>query len=290
MSEIGIVTSFIKGQYNIESDSTNYVCSIRGKIRFNNKDIKVGDKVSFSKDKLLIEDILERKNELIRPSISNIDLLCIVLSIKKPEFSLDLAFEFLTYSNINNIPSVLLISKIDNDEDFKEFNKIKNIMEKCGVSCLPFSKFNEDYISSIRNIVKNKTVCFMGQTGVGKSSLINCIDNSFNREIGEYSYALGRGKHQTKEVILLPFNGGYLADSPGFSSLKLDISPLDLAHFFPGFNLLYPRCNYSNCLHDVSCGCKVINEVNDLTYPREAYESYICLLKRISDEYRRKKY
>ncbi|MGM9873830.1 MAG: ribosome small subunit-dependent GTPase A [Bacilli bacterium] len=289
MSEIGIVTSFIKGQYNIISNNSLFICSIRGKIRFNNKEIKVGDRVLFSKEKLIIEDILERKNELIRPSIANIDLLFIVLSLTKPEFSLDLAFEFLTYSNINNIPSILIVSKIDNEDDYNKFLNIKNIMDKCHVTCMPFSKYNEDYISKIKQLVTGKSVCFMGQTGVGKSSLINCLDSSFNREIGEYSNALGRGKHQTKEVILLPFSGGYLADSPGFSSLRLEITPLDLSHFFPGFDLLYPKCNYSNCLHEIPCGCKVIDEVNNSIYPKEAYETYLTLLKRIIEENKRRK-
>lgn len=290
MEEVGIVTSFIKGKYNVECSKTNYICTVRGKMRFNNKIIKVGDKVLFSKENLIIEDILSRTNELIRPSIANIDLLFIVLSLTKPNFSLDLAFEFLTYSNINNINSILIISKIDNDNDYLEFLKIKTIMDKCGVICLPFSKYNQNYISVIKDLSENKTVCFMGQTGVGKSSLINSIEPSYKREIGEYSNALGRGKHQTKEVILLPFMGGYLADSPGFSSLKLEISPLDLAHFFPGFSKLYLNCNFSNCLHDVSCGCKVIDEVNSSNYPIEAYESYLSLLKKVNEDYRRKKY
>ena len=118
----------------------------------------------------------------------------------------------------------------------------------------------------------------MGQSGVGKSSLLNAIDPNFTREIGEYSEALGRGKHKTKEVVLLPYLNGYIADTPGFSSLELNLSKLEIAHYFPGFKDLYLSCFYSNCLHLNEKECKVTEAVKEGNIPSIAYESYIKLL------------
>ena len=120
----------------------------------------------------------------------------------------------------------------------------------------------------------------MGQTGVGKSSLINAIDSNYEREVGEYSLALGRGKHKTKEVILLPYQGGYIADTPGFSSLELDLYKDDLAAFFPGFYSLYNKCYFANCLHLSENRCAIKERVNTGEISSLAYDCY----KKLSEE------
>ena len=118
----------------------------------------------------------------------------------------------------------------------------------------------------------------MGQTGVGKSSLINLIDENYQREIGEYSSALGRGKHQTKEVVLLPYLDGYIADTPGFSSLELNISKEDIKKYSKEFNV---NCKYKSCMHINEEGCSVIPNLNKNRIYDERYKNYIKLIKEV---------
>ena len=125
----------------------------------------------------------------------------------------------------------------------------------------------------------------MGQTGAGKSSLLNSVDSSFNREVGEYSRALGRGKHQTKEVVLLPYLDGYLADTPGFSSLELDMDENDVAANFPGMQEEHVKCYYPNCLHVSEPKCAVKDKFLQGNIPSIIYESYLKLLEEIKENH-----
>jgi ribosome biogenesis GTPase len=118
----------------------------------------------------------------------------------------------------------------------------------------------------------------MGQTGVGKSSLINLIDEEFSRQVGEFSKALGRGKHQTKEVVLLPYKNGFIGDTPGFSSLELNIYKEDLANVFPLIKDYFTECRYSNCLHKNEPGCKIKELLNDNLLDQENYQNYLQML------------
>ena len=140
------------------------------------------------------------------------------------------------------------------------------------------SSKKQEGIEEVKNLFNEKISVLVGQSGVGKSSLLNAIDPNYTREIGEYSEALGRGKHQTKEVVLLPYMNGYIADTPGFSSLDLNLTKLEIAHYFPGFRELYLNCFYSNCLHQNEKECRVKDAVKEGIIPSIAYESYIKLL------------
>ena len=139
------------------------------------------------------------------------------------------------------------------------------------------SNKTKEGLEDIKHLFRDEITCLIGQTGVGKSSLINSIDPEFNRNIGEYSLALGRGKHETKEVVLLPYEGGYIADTPGFSSLDLELFKEDLAAFFPGFTSLYTECYFSNCLHISEKKCKVKEAIESGDIPQIAYECYLKL-------------
>ena len=127
------------------------------------------------------------------------------MSVAEPELSPELLYKFLTYINMHSIKAIVVLTKIDLIDDLTKVNLLANDLEKLGVKVFMLSKNKFDTIEEIKTILKGKTSIFMGQTGVGKSSLINLLDPSFDRKIGEYSQALGRGKHQTKEVILLPY-------------------------------------------------------------------------------------
>ena len=249
----------------------------RGLLKFRNKNVMVGDECNIDDENFSIEDILPRKNSLIRPKVSNVDQIFVMMSVKRPELSKELIFKFLTYVNMNNVEPKLILTKYDLLEDKTIYNDFIDELNKLGVEVFLISKYDESSISLLKEKLKNKTSMFMGQTGVGKSSFINMLDASFERKEGEYSEVLHRGKHQTKEVILLPYEGGYIIYTPGFSSLDLDISKHDLAHFFPGFNKLYTSCFYTDCLHKNEKNCKIKEEMANNLFSDETYNIYLKL-------------
>lgn len=259
----------------------------RGLLKFRNKNVMVGDECNIDDENFSIEDILPRKNSLIRPKVSNVDQIFVMMSVKRPELSKELIFKFLTYVNMNNVEPKLILTKYDLLEDKSMYNDFIDELNKLGVEVFLISKYDESSISLLKEKLKNKTSMFMGQTGVGKSSFINMLDASFARKEGEYSEVLHRGKHQTKEVILLPYEGGYIIDTPGFSSLDLDISKHDLAHFFPGFNKLYTSCFYTDCLHKNEKNCKIKEEMANNLFSDETYNIYLKLLEELPFERRK---
>ena len=265
------------GVYSVLSNGVIYNATIRGTVKFKDRTY-VGDEVELSEDNYIIEKVLERKSLLKRPPISNVDQIVLVFSLKEPDFSYFLAFKYLTYSNYNEVPSIIVLSKSDKVDEI-EIVEIKKTFNKLNVPVYVCSAKTGEGIQEIRALLKDKKSVLVGQSGVGKSSLLNAIDNNYERDVGEYSMALGRGKHKTKEVALLPFSNGFIADTPGFSSLDLNLSKLEIAHYFPGFKEKYLTCFYSNCLHQKEKDCKILDAVKEGIIPSIAYENYLKLLQ-----------
>lgn len=285
---IGKILSTVGGICRVYSDGVVYNLVSRGILRHKNISLCSGDNVEFDVDEMIITDVLERKNSLIRPRSANVDLMLITMSVVEPELSLELLYKFLTYANLNEIKSAVLFTKLDRLEDTKELDEISKDFEKLGTKVFKLSPGRTEVIKELQNFLGDKTTIIMGQTGVGKSSAINLIDPSFDRKVGEYSKALGRGKHQTKEVILLPFKNGFIGDTPGFSSLELDLYKEDLAQYFPGYSAYYLECYFSNCLHQNEKQCKIKEEIAKGNLSIEGYEVYIKLLNTL--EFRAERY
>ena len=273
----GLIVALSCGVYSVSSEGIIYNLTARGVFR--NQGVKpvVGDEVEFNPDTMVIEVIYPRRSALKRPPIANISQIILVFSLKEPEFSYLLAFKYLTYANMYGIKANLVLTKIDKDVDVSLINEIKEVFSSVGVNTYFVSNKTKEGLDEVKALFNNEISCVMGQTGVGKSSLINAIDENYEREIGEYSFALGRGKHRTKEVILLPYSGGYIADTPGFSSLDLNLFKEDLAAFFPAFNNLYNKCYYTNCLHISENRCAVKEMVENGSISKKAYECYLKL-------------
>ena len=265
------------GVYSVLANGIIYNASIRGTLKLKDRTY-VGDEVMLSESNYIIEKVLERKSLLKRPPISNVDQIVLVFSLKEPDFSYFLAFKYLTYANYNEVPAVIVLSKSDKVDE-QEIVDIKKTFNKLNVPVFICSSKTKEGIQEIRDLLKNKKSVLVGQSGVGKSSLLNAIDDNYERDVGEYSEALGRGKHKTKEVALLPFADGFIADTPGFSSLDLNLSKLEIAHYFPGFEEKYLSCFYSNCLHQKEKDCKILEAVKEGIIPSIAYENYIKLLQ-----------
>lgn len=282
----GLVISIASNLYSVLSEGCVYSLLPRG--LFKKKQIKpvVGDKVIFDEIKLVITDILERKSYLKRPQIANISQILIIQSITEPEFSFPLFLKYILLAKDINIPVKLIITKMDKPFDTKILDAVKNICLSLQIK-LYFSSLNENEDKSdIKNIFKDNISCLIGQSGVGKSSLLNMIDPNFKRREGEYSFALGRGKHETKEVILLPYNNGFVADTPGFSSLYLDMDKEKLANLF--FNLFEVEntCKFSNCSHIHEADCEIKRMVKEEKIPVLLYNAYVKIYNDLINERR----
>lgn len=273
----GRIVSLSCGVYSIDVDGVIYNAPARGIFRNRGEKPTVGDDVEMSDETYVIKHIYDRVSYIKRPPIANIDQMLIVESLKEPEFSYLLAFKYLTYANMNNIKAKIVLTKLDKEKDKSSVEEIKKVFEQMNIEVYVVSNKTKEGLEEVKKLFANHVTCLIGQSGVGKSSLINAIDEEFERKVGEYSQALGRGKHQTKEVILLPYEGGYIADTPGFSSLDLNLYKEDLAQFYPGFTEIYTNCYYSNCLHitENKCAIKELLEKNE--YPKIAYDCYLKL-------------
>ena len=253
-------------------------CKTRGKLR--NMDISpvVGDFVIVDTDKQVIEKVLKRKNYLERPLISNIDKLLIVMSTAIPSFSSYLIDKFLIIAKSNNIEPIIVITKTDMIS-FKEKIDVKKYIKyyrKIGIK----TYMNKDVLK-IKKEFKGSVVALCGQTGAGKSSLLNRIDASLSLKTGEVSLSLGRGKHTTRLVELLEVNQGLIADTPGFSSLEIKIPKNDIKKYYPEFNI---QCKYKSCNHIKEDGCKVIELVNKNKIPKWRYDNYLKFLEEVGKE------
>ena len=275
----GIIVSIKYGVYVVNVDNVLYNSSPRGLLKFKSK-IYVGDKVILDDENYQIIDGIDRKSFLKRPTIANLDQILLIFSLKEPDFSYYLAFKYLTYANFNNINASLVLTKADKSNE-REIKEIVNVFNQLGIKTYVTSSKDNIGVNEIKELFTNKITVLVGQSGVGKSSLLNAIDESYLRDIGDYSLALGRGKHKTKEVILLPYQNGFIADTPGFSSLELEMNKLEVAQYFPGFKDDALECFYSNCLHISEKNCKIKEKVDCGQIPKLAYENYLKLLEEV---------
>lgn len=245
----------------------------RGRLRNSNINPVVGDNVFVNIETKTIEKVYERKNYLERPLIANIDKLLIVMSTSIPVFSPYLIDKFLVIAFSNNIEPIIIITKTDmiSIKEKLEVKKHVNYYRKLGVKV-----YINTSVKKIKQEFKDSVVALCGQTGSGKSSLLNKIDASLKLKTGEVSLSLGRGKHTTRLVELLEVNDGLIADTPGFSSLEININKKDLKNYYPDFN---KPCKYRSCSHVKEEGCKIIKLVEKGKIPSWRYENYLKFME-----------
>lgn len=262
------------------------VHGFRKRLKYSSKNPVIGDIVTLDESSF-IDKIEERKSFLSRPRLSNADEVFILQSAKSPEFSSYLADKFLTMVFSSFIKASLVITKYDllSDEERDGIEKILDEYRSYNidvyrVNCKDKDKFD---FSLLLKAIKGKMVAFIGQTGVGKSTLLNAIDDNFQRKVDSLFISSGRGRHTTKEVILLPYEDGFLFDTPGFSSLDLiNVTPEMLEQHFPGFDTI-DRCQFSDCKHlENSKGCNIIKSIPD-KISKEHYSNYLKLYEEVKE-------
>ncbi len=269
------------GVYTVFAEGRSYHCTPRGLLRLQGLKPMVGDEAEIDPVDGTVIALFPRRNALIRPVIANLDLLIIVHSVVEPAYSSLLIDKFLTYAHYQGVAPHVILTKVDRLKSRDELKKQIEKLAKMGVSTTLFSKKTLEGLDEIKALLSGHVSALMGQTGVGKSSLLNTLDPEFQRQIGDYSQALGRGKHQTKEVILLPFGGGFVADTPGFSSLELEMTKEDVAHHFPGIAPLSMTCKFTDCLHQDEKECAVKLAVAEGRIDNEDYQNYLKLMSEL---------
>lgn len=272
----GIIVKSIGGLYFTESSDNVYECKARGVFR--NKGIApcVGDRAVFEDG--VITEILPRKNHLIRPPLSNLDQLIFVVSVAEPSPNMLLLDKFIAVAEYQNIEPVIVITKTD----IEDCSRIVSIYEKTGISIYTIDYNSDNPAEKIRALLKDKISAFTGNSGVGKSTLLNEVCGDFNIPTGEISKKLGRGKHTTRhaELYKLPW-GGYIADTPGFSTFETNkyniIRKEDLADCFREFRQYEGDCRFRDCSHTTEKGCRIIEAVENGEIPQSRHESYCSM-------------
>lgn len=255
----------------VSCENKIYPCKCRGLFRKEHITPVVGDYVLFNKEKKLIEEILPRKNIFQRPKVSNIDQAFLVTSLKLPVFSLNLLDKFLVLMEINNVEPIICITKSDllDKDNLDEIDKILDYYRNMGYIVV----YNYE-LDKIRKLIKNKTSVFTGQTGAGKSSLLNRLNPSWNLEVGDVSISLGRGKHTTRVVELFEYLDGKIMDTPGFSSLDFNnYSKEQIRDSFREFRE-YP-CPFKDCMHTNEDECQIKAQVLKKEILESRYENYL---------------
>lgn len=272
------IIKIISNQYTVISDTLGQLPAfVAGKVRLQGKPL-VGDLVEIDllEGRYCIEKIITRKNELIRPAIANVDQAMIVMSASQPDFSNVLVDRLIFLISYYDIEPIIVITKMDLvTKDNIVYDYIADY-RKSNYQVIEIAK--ENGIEQLKQCLKDKITVLTGQSGVGKSSIINKIDSSFTLNTQEISKSMGRGKHTTRHYQLYPVAGGWLADTPGFSSL--DFSRFDAKTILEKTKdfQINGKCRFNDCHHINEPDCAIKNAVNDGIISKLRYQNYLDIV------------
>lgn len=276
----GIILKGIGGFYYVETALGIFECKARGIFRKEKITPLAGDKVMITVNidkENTVDKIEKRKNYLIRPPIANIDIMVIVVATQKPTPSTLIIDKLTAIAVHKNIEPVIVITK----SDISSPDELYSIYSKTDFKTFCVSSVTGEGTDAVKEALDGKISVFTGNSGVGKSTLLNCLDENLRLLTGEYSEKLGRGRHTTRQVELFPFQSGYIADTPGFSSLDFERSNSilkdELPQCFPEFNEYMGKCKFSTCAHLNEKGCEIVKAVSDGKISASRHESYVAL-------------
>lgn len=283
----GIIIKGIGGFYYVEAaDGIVYECKARGVFRKEKITPLAGDRVEItveSNNKNSIDKILERRNFFKRPPIANVDTLVIVSSVCDPRPNLLIIDRLTAVASYKNVEPIIVFTK----DDLQSANEFVKIYTNAGFKTFAVSNETGEGIEKVRSIIDGGITVFTGNSGVGKSSLINRMYPDFCLETGEISRKLGRGRHTTRHVELFKVGSGYIADTPGFSSLDFETNDLikkdELAFCFPDFAYYIGSCRFSTCAHVNDKGCSLVEAVKSGDVERTRHESYVTMYNEVKD-------
>lgn len=268
----GFIIKNVSNDYVVKSNGDIYSCKARGKFRNMKLIPLVGDYVSFDADDLYILDIKKRKNFLIRPSVANVDQAIVVSSVKKPDLDTYLLDKLLTIISFNNIEPIICFTKLDllSEVERKMIDEYIEYYRSIG-----YRVVTNENVDNFSDIFRDKITVLTGQSGAGKSSLLNMLDNNLDLKTDEISIALNRGKHTTRHTELYEVFGGYVVDTPGFSSVDFhEMSIMDIRDNMKEMFLYLNECKYRDCMHIKEDGCRVKDLVSSGDILISRYNNY----------------
>ena len=274
------------GFYYVEAADAVYTCRARGILRKQGMTPVAGDRVIISVQEDgtgMLETVLERRNCLVRPPVANVDLLVLVASVCQPKTNTLVLDKMIAIAEKQGICPIIVINK----SDLGDPTELENIYRAVGLECFTVSAKEPKSLSLLRSRLAGQISVFAGNSGVGKSSILNGIDPQLQLSTGEISQKLGRGRHTTRTATLYHLAEGYLVDTPGFSSLDMEqVEPIykeELPYCFREFEPYEGTCRFSGCAHYKEPGCSVRQAVEAGDIPYSRYESYVTMYEAVKD-------
>lgn len=279
----GKIIKNISNDYIVKSKKETFACKARGKFRKDKIIPLVGDNVIFNEKENYILEIKQRKNELIRPTVANVDQALIVTSVKHPDLDFNLLDKLLTIISFNNIEPIICFTKLDllTEHERTQVEKQIKYYQKIG-----YQTVTNETKNNFKDILKDKITVLTGQSGAGKSSLLNLLDNNLELKTNEISKALNRGKHTTRHTELYEVLNGFVVDTPGFSNVdfrgmtKEDIRD-NMKEMFDNLH----HCKYRDCMHIKEDGCQVKQQLQKQEILSSRYNNYKLFIESITKEY-----
>lgn len=289
----GKIIKGIAGFYYIYAEDGNvYECKAKGIFRKDNFKPLVGDNVEITvldeeEKEGSVTSILPRRNSLIRPAVANVDQAFLIFAMENPKPNFLLLDRFLIMMKQQEIPAVICFNKKDVGEK-EEMEKLYEIYTGCGYRVVLSSTYEGEGMDEIHEILKGKTTVVAGPSGVGKSSITNCMQGEVQMETGEISKKLKRGKHTTRHSQVIPVEKNtFLVDTPGFSSLYLtDMKEEELRDYFPEFVMYEPQCRFQGCMHIHEPGCAVKEALSEGEISQQRYDNYLALYEELKEKRR----
>ncbi len=284
----GRVMQSIGGFYYIEAADTLYTCRARGHFRRQGISPVAGDMVEFSpsQDEGVgsLDEVLPRRNMLVRPPVANVDVLVLVASVCQPNTNTLVLDKMIAMAEKKRIEPVIVINK----SDLATPEQLEAIYQKTGLDCYTVTATSPSSLDALRHRLAGQVCVFAGNSGVGKSSLLNALDPKLVLQTGEISQKLGRGRHTTRTATLYHFADGYVVDTPGFSSVDMEqIEPInkdELADCFREFEPYVGRCRFTGCAHYREPNCAVRQAVETGLIASSRYESYVAMYEAVKDK------
>lgn len=276
----GVILKGIGGFYYVETAEGTFECKARGVHRRNGVTPLAGDNVSITVNRdgyASLDSILERKNRLSRPPVANVDRLFIVVSTCRPKPSTLVIDKMTAIACSKGIDCVIVFTKGDLADD----GGLCGVYEASGFTVIRACAATGEGVDEVRAELNGRVCVFAGNSGVGKSTLINALVPDLGLETGEISLKLGRGRHTTRQVELHKCGGGYLADTPGFAAIEPEgdefIRKDELAYAFPEFEPFLGQCRFTGCSHVSETGCRILEAVDSGEIERSRHDSYVAM-------------
>lgn len=284
----GLVRKGTGGFYYVETPQGVYTCTARGKLRRERISPYAGDRVLILANEDAtgaLDQILPRKNFLVRPPLANLDRLFIISSTRDPYPDTLILDKTIAVAELRGIEPILVLTKTD----LEPGNSLQKVYERAGISCFLVSSAAGEGIEAVRELLIQKGIsAFTGNSGVGKSTLLNAVFPELSLKTAEISQKLGRGRHTTREVELYKIApDSYVADTPGFSTFDIERYELtdkgQLAYGFREFLPFLGQCQFTSCSHTCEKGCAVLGALKEGKIGKTRHESYVAMYEEIKD-------